>query len=225
MPASPFKPRLTLETIPGFPARPTFRTKSEAREARFSVRSMNRGGFRVFYNDCPTDAYDETERGAWAQIVGYTPPEPKTPASIPTAAPTAPAKPPCSVRGCNKPQKCRGFCASCYNKVYRSGALVVNRWNPNIGVDTSKKGCIAIGCKNDREKRGFCRGHRDAVRRHRRDDLLLPMIRRQTPISKTAVTKVMRLLKKGFTWRKACKSAKCDLDMYRIQQRHYRQKH
>lgn len=68
--ASPIRPPLTLDTIPGYPMPPRFKSKHEAREARFSVRPMSRGGFSVFYCDRVTTARSGSERGAWSLIVG-----------------------------------------------------------------------------------------------------------------------------------------------------------
>ena len=68
--ASPLRPPLTLDTIPGYPMPPRFKSKHEAREARFSVRPMSKGGFCVFYCDRVTTAHSASEREAWAFIVG-----------------------------------------------------------------------------------------------------------------------------------------------------------
>lgn len=99
----------------------------------------------------------------------------------------------CSFDGCKHPVRCRGMCLPHYHYMYRSGTLVAKKqWRPDIdGVDVSKPGCIAVCCENDRYKRGFCNHHRAVVRHCGREDLLLPMMRRQTPISEANTNKVI----------------------------------
>jgi len=143
-----------------------FKTKYEARDAGYSVRPTPKG-WSVFHHDQEIGAHNKSERGAWGIIVGDPPP----PESKPQTA--------CSFKGCKRPGKCRGMCLPHYHYMYRSGTLATKKqWRPDIdGVDTSKPGCIAVGCESDRQKRGFCKNHRDTVRNCGREDLLLPMQR------------------------------------------------
>ncbi|KKM65233.1 hypothetical protein LCGC14_1493370 [marine sediment metagenome] len=84
----------------------------------------------------------------------------------------------CSVEGCDRHRKARGYCSAHYQRIQRKGSIEEN--NPLQKRGKEPKICSVDGCKRPAKARGLCDAHynRWYTSGHRDPDLLSP-IRKQ----------------------------------------------
>jgi len=139
---------------------------------------------------------------------------------------------------CGENARCIGLCKRHYQAWWR--AQQPKKSPAVITVDPMQSRCIVVGCSKGRRERGMCRGHRNYVRRHKLDHLLLPVVPPQirnikvrhlqeieysTPME--VMVKVVSLKLSGKTWHQAAKEAGCltpTVDVNRIKNNYQRGK-
>lgn len=68
-------------------------------------------------------------------------------------------KPTCSIEGCDRPRKTRGWCHAHYMRWYERGEVGTGPIRPHGG----NRICVVEGCSNPYESAGYCAPHRKRV--------------------------------------------------------------
>lgn len=71
----------------------------------------------------------------------------------------------CKVEGCEKPQKCRGYCSTHDQRIRRGGGYETVRPKREIRVDESLNNCLVDGCERKNAVNGYCGMHYQRIRR------------------------------------------------------------
>jgi hypothetical protein len=71
------------------------------------------------------------------------------------------AKSICSVEGCGRPLRCRGWCMTHYDRWYRTGDPQVD-----VPVVVRRQTCTVPGCGRKHDGVGFCAGHRRRLKKY-----------------------------------------------------------